>query len=158
MRLTYSVMTGSVMNLVLFSISMAYILPILISVSVEYQLPMPRPPMSRLPTALTSSMLPALTLTFWEPTSTTFSGLTATAATSPATGAVPGLQVLSSDLSALSFDFLPFAVLSSGAGVQSVEAVCEVAAGSFEVPGFGAFAMGGVSPGTGLVPGAGSFV
>ena len=52
------------MNRVLFSISVAYILPILISVSVEYQLPIPRPPMSRLPTALTSSMLPGLTLDF----------------------------------------------------------------------------------------------
>jgi hypothetical protein len=31
-----------------------------ISVSVEYQLPMPRPPMSRVPTALTSSTLPGL--------------------------------------------------------------------------------------------------
>src|ERR1700733_8066321 len=33
----------------------------LISVSVEYQLPRPRPPISRLPTALTSSMLPGFT-------------------------------------------------------------------------------------------------
>src|SRR6202041_3236975 len=32
-----------------------------ISVSVEYQLPMPRPPISRVPTAFTSSMLPCLT-------------------------------------------------------------------------------------------------
>src|ERR1700722_18742419 len=32
-----------------------------ISVSVEYQSPMPRPPMSRVPTALTSSTLPAFT-------------------------------------------------------------------------------------------------
>jgi len=36
-------------------------LPILISLSVEYQLPMPRCPISRLPTAFTSSMLPFLT-------------------------------------------------------------------------------------------------
>src|SRR5208337_388722 len=89
MRLTYSVTTGSVMNLVLFSISMAYILPILISVSVEYQYPMPRPPMSRFPTALTSSTLPGLMLIFWLPGSITFSGLTVLA-TSPATGVVPG--------------------------------------------------------------------
>ena len=32
-----------------------------ISVSVEYQLPMPRPPISRVPTAFTSSILPGLT-------------------------------------------------------------------------------------------------
>ena len=76
MRFTYSSTTGSVMNLVLFSISSAYCLPILISLSVEYQLPMPRPPMSRLPTALTSSMLPGFTFTIWLPGSTTFSGFT----------------------------------------------------------------------------------
>ena len=35
MRFTYSVTTGSVMNLVLFSICRAYVLPIFISVSVE---------------------------------------------------------------------------------------------------------------------------
>src|SRR6478752_4051513 len=90
MRFTYSVTTGSVMKRVLFSISEAYPLPILISVSVEYQLPIPRPPISRLPTALTSSMLPGLTLIFWLPGSTTFSGLTLAAATSPETGVVPG--------------------------------------------------------------------
>src|SRR5580698_3577457 len=60
-RLMYSVTVGSVMNLVLFSISMAYDLPILISDSVEYQLPMPRPPMSRVPTEFTSLMLPCFT-------------------------------------------------------------------------------------------------
>src|ERR1700734_4464279 len=32
-----------------------------ISVSVEYQLPMPRPPISRVPTAFTSSTLPGFT-------------------------------------------------------------------------------------------------
>ena len=89
-RLTYSTTTGSVMNLVLFSISVAYILPILISESVEYQLPTPRAPMSRLPTALTSSTLPGFTFTFWLPGSTTFSGSTAVAETSPPTGVVPG--------------------------------------------------------------------
>src|SRR5579875_1373169 len=61
MRLMYSVTTGSVMNFVLFSISSAYCLPIRISDSVEYQFPIPRPPMLRVPTALTSSMLPGLT-------------------------------------------------------------------------------------------------
>src|SRR5271168_2111099 len=39
---------------------MEYCLPILISESVEYQLPAPRPPMLRVPTALTSSSLPGL--------------------------------------------------------------------------------------------------
>src|SRR5271155_2587510 len=62
-RLTYSVITGSVISFVLFSISSAYPLPILISPSVEYQLPTPRPPILRVPTAFTSSMLPALTCT-----------------------------------------------------------------------------------------------
>src|ERR1039458_123814 len=90
MRFTYSVTTGSVMNLLLFSISMAYILPILISVSTEYQFPAPRPPISRLPTALTSSMLPGFTLIFWLPGSTTLSGSTAAASVSPPTGVVPG--------------------------------------------------------------------
>ena len=90
MRFTYSVTTGSVMNLVLFSISMAYILPILISVSFEYQLLIPRPPMSRLPTAFTSSMEPVFALVHWLPGSITLSGLTLTAGVSPLAGAVPG--------------------------------------------------------------------
>src|ERR1700722_13543813 len=60
-RFTYSLTTGSLTNLTLFSNCMAYDLPMRISVSVEYQLPMPRPPMSRVPTALTSSTLPCLT-------------------------------------------------------------------------------------------------
>ncbi len=89
-RFTYSTTTGSVMNFVLFSISEAYILPILISESTEYQLPTPRAPISRLPTALTSSMLPGFTLIFWLPGSITFSGFTAVAAVSPPTGVVPG--------------------------------------------------------------------
>ena len=70
-RFTYSSTTGSVMNFVLFSISSAYCLPILISPSVEYQLPSPRPPMLRLPTALTSSMLPGLIGIIWLPGSIT---------------------------------------------------------------------------------------
>src|SRR3954451_22647864 len=57
----YSVTTGSLMRRVLFSSSIAYPLPILISLSVEYQLPIPRPPISRFPTALMSAWLPALT-------------------------------------------------------------------------------------------------
>src|SRR5580692_9984988 len=90
-RFTYSTITGSVINLVLFSISEAYILPIFISVTTEYQLPRPRAPISRFPTALTSSMLPGFTLIGWLPTSTTLSGFTATAgAVSPPTGVVPG--------------------------------------------------------------------
>src|SRR5271155_3480632 len=60
MRLMYSLMTGSVTMWADFSISMEYCLPVEISQLVEYQLPMPRPPMLRLPTALTSSSLPAL--------------------------------------------------------------------------------------------------
>src|ERR1700683_4200149 len=60
-RFTYSTTTGSLTNLTLFSSCMAYDLPMRISVSVEYQLPMPRPPISRVPTAFTSSILPCLT-------------------------------------------------------------------------------------------------
>src|ERR1700722_15771623 len=59
-RLTYSTMTGSVTRWALFSISIEYCLPTRISQSVEYQLPRPRPPMLRVPMALTSSSLPAL--------------------------------------------------------------------------------------------------
>src|SRR5271155_5583616 len=59
-RLTYSTMTGSVTMWADFSISMEYCLPMRISESVEYQLPTPRPPMLRVPTALTSSSLPGL--------------------------------------------------------------------------------------------------
>src|SRR5579863_4433650 len=143
MRFTYSVMTGSVMNLVLFSISIEYILPILISVSVEYQLPMPRPPMSRLPTALTSSMLPALILPISLPGATTLSGFTATlvAGVSPPTGVVPGAG-----------SFWP--VLSDAAAGSDAGGVvwAGVAAGCWA--GAGAWAAG-VSPPTGVVPGAG---
>src|ERR1035438_6103407 len=88
MRLTYSVMTGSLMNLVLFSTSSAYCLPILISDSVEYQLPMPRAPMLRVPTAFTSSMLPPFTpgiMPFWSG-SACLNGLTL--------GSVRGLPLL----------------------------------------------------------------
>src|SRR5487761_1281386 len=60
MRLTYSLTTGSVTMWADFSISMEYCLPLLISQLVEYQLPIPRPPMLRSPTALTSSSLPFL--------------------------------------------------------------------------------------------------
>ena len=59
-RLTYSTMTGSVTRWADFSISIEYCLPTRISQSVEYQLPMPRPPMLRVPMAFTSSSLPAL--------------------------------------------------------------------------------------------------
>src|SRR5271169_5405760 len=60
-RFTYSTTTGSFTNLTLFSSCMAYDLPMRISVSVEYQLPMPRPPISRVPTAFTSLTLPCFT-------------------------------------------------------------------------------------------------
>src|ERR1700692_3253734 len=61
-RLTYSTMTGSVTRWADFSISMEYCLPVPISQLMEYQLPMPRPPMLRVPTALTSFSLPGLML------------------------------------------------------------------------------------------------
>src|SRR3984957_759598 len=61
-RLTYSTITGSVTMWADFSTSMEYCLPVRISQSVEYQLARPRPPMLRVPTALTSSSLPALML------------------------------------------------------------------------------------------------
>src|ERR1035438_3559867 len=147
-RFTYSRTTGSVMNLVLFSISEAYILPILISVSTEYQLPKPRAPISRLPTALTSSMLPGFTLTFWLPGSITFSGFTAAAGTSPSTGVVPGAG------------FLP---LGSAAGVSPPTgavpgADCAVAGGVVPCAPEPVWAVveaaEGVSAPTGVVPGA----
>src|SRR5271156_4827676 len=59
-RLMYSLMTGSVTRCADFSISIEYCLPVEISQLVEYQLPRPRSPTLRLPTALTSSSLPAL--------------------------------------------------------------------------------------------------
>src|ERR1035438_2390771 len=89
---------------------------------------MPRPPMSRLPTELTSSIPPGFTLIFWLPGSTTFSGLTAVvgAGVSPPTGVVPGAGCLSGDLGCL----------TSGEGCLAA----------------------GVSPPTGAVPGAGCVV
>src|ERR1019366_8425645 len=86
---------------------------------------MPRPPMSRLPTELTSSIPPCFTLIFWLPGSTTFSGLTAVvgAGVSPPTGVVPGAGCLSGDLGCF----------TSGEGCLAA----------------------GVSPPTGVVPGAG---
>src|SRR5580698_9796343 len=58
MRFTYSTTTGSVTRCDTFSISIEYCLPVPISQFVEYQLPMPRPPMFRAPTAFTSSSVP----------------------------------------------------------------------------------------------------
>src|ERR1035438_4875653 len=86
---------------------------------------MPRPPMSRLPTELTSSIPPGFTLIFWLPGSTTFSGLTAVvgAGVSPPTGVVPGAGCLSGDLGCF----------ASGEGCLGA----------------------GVAPPTGAVPGAG---
>ena len=60
MRFTYSTTTGSVTRCADFSISIEYCLPFDISQLVEYQFPMPRPPMFRVPTAFTSSSLPGL--------------------------------------------------------------------------------------------------
>src|SRR5450755_4634845 len=61
MRFTYSLMTGSCTMRAVCSTIMAYCLPILISVSVEYQSPNPRLPTLRLPMASTSSLLPLFT-------------------------------------------------------------------------------------------------
>src|SRR5579862_9020535 len=161
MRFTYSSTTGSVINFVLFSISSAYCLPILISLSVEYQLPMPRLPISRLPTAATSSSLPGFTFTIWLPISTILSGFTATAVASqsPPTGVVPGAGPVESlaSLSFLSF-FLSF--LSSAAGAAGHGGSCALLAdvsapAVVPVPALGCFAGAGESPPTGVVPGAG---
>src|SRR5208283_4912535 len=59
MRFTYSFTTGSWTSFTLFSTCIEYCLPILISVSSEYQFPRPRPPTLRLPMASTSSSLPS---------------------------------------------------------------------------------------------------
>src|SRR5580698_10618353 len=154
MRFTYSSTTGSVMNLVLFSISSANCLPILISPSVEYQLPNPRLPISRLPTALTSSMLPDLMGIIWLPGSTILSTSTATGpAQWPPTAVVPG-----SGLSAVSFVSLSFFLLSFLSALFPVSqgASCVLLAFVVDaVPESGCFAGAGASPPTGVVPGAG---
>src|ERR1700733_5684869 len=74
---------------------MEYCLPVRISQSVEYQLPMPRPPMLRVPTALTSSSLPGLMLVFMSSPgdgrrSVLFSALTAAAASLLSLGVAGG--------------------------------------------------------------------
>src|SRR3984957_851019 len=94
-RLTYSTITGSVTMWADFSISMEYCLPVRISQSVEYQLPMPRPPMLRVPTALTSSSLPGLMLVFMSSPgdgrrSVLFSALTVAAASLLSLGVAVG--------------------------------------------------------------------
>src|SRR5499425_2649423 len=58
-RLMYSFTTGSVTSLALASTCWAYSRPSLISDSSEYQLPMPRFPILRLPIASTSFSLPS---------------------------------------------------------------------------------------------------
>src|SRR5208283_1305751 len=141
-RFTYSTITGSVIKRVLFSISSAYCLPILISPSVEYQLPRPRLPISRLPTALTSSMLPDFTFCISLPGSTTLSGSTFTLQSPPT--AVPGAGVWS-------FAFFLLALeLSSGA----VQAVVMLGSPDAE-PLSPDFDGNGASPPTGVLPGAG---
>src|ERR1700734_764817 len=75
---------------------MEYCLPLRISQSVEYQLPMPRPPMLRVPTALTSSSLPGLMLVFMSSpgdgrASVLFSALTCLAASLLCLGVAVGL-------------------------------------------------------------------
>src|SRR5258706_11371672 len=59
MRLTYSLDRGYCTNFTPCSTCIAYCLPILISLSCEYQLPIPRPPTLRLPIASTSALLPS---------------------------------------------------------------------------------------------------
>src|SRR5438132_3769325 len=58
-RFTYSVTTGSWISFTLASTCWAYSLPMRISLSSEYQLPMPRPPILRLPMASTSFLPPS---------------------------------------------------------------------------------------------------
>src|SRR5580698_9084226 len=58
-RFTYSFTTGSCTSFTLCSTCIEYCLPILISVSSEYQSPSPRPPALRLPIASTSSSPPS---------------------------------------------------------------------------------------------------
>src|SRR5579872_1144458 len=58
-RFTYSVTTGSETNLELESTIIAYCFPILMSLSMEYQFPRPRPPILRLPMASTSLLPPS---------------------------------------------------------------------------------------------------
>src|SRR5450631_69394 len=85
--------------------------------------------MSRLPTALTSSTLPGLTLVISLPTATTFSGSTLFPGISPPTGVVPGAGFF-----AVSEVLSPVGVVADGC----------VAGG-----------VAGISPPTGVVPGAG---
>src|SRR5271165_2017611 len=131
------------MNLVLFSISAAYCRPMRISESVEYQFPMPRPPISRFPTALTSSMLPGLTFSNWLPGSTSTTGVGAAAADfvsfalSLPLGAPQGFLCVSGSSTQPFVEIVASAAgLSLTAGVESV--VPELAAGC--VP----FVSGGV--------------
>src|SRR5713226_5844289 len=90
-------------------------LPLRISQSVEYQLPMPRPPMLRVPTALTSSSLPGL---MWG------------SRFSPGEGRV---SVLFWALTCLAASFLSFfvAVMPPGRGVSAGTSagICVVAGG-----------------------------
>src|SRR5450755_4371957 len=58
-RLTYSFTTGSCTSFTLCSTCIEYCLPMRISLSSEYQSPMPRPPTLRLPIASTSFLLPS---------------------------------------------------------------------------------------------------
>src|SRR5207302_5990520 len=58
-RFTYSVTTGSCTSFTLASTCWAYSLPMRISPSREYQFPMPRPPILRLPIASTSFRPPS---------------------------------------------------------------------------------------------------
>jgi hypothetical protein len=102
--------------------------------------------MSRLPTALTSSMLPGFTLTGWLPGSTTFSGCAsvAVAGVSPPTGVVPGAGLLAG-VSPPTGE-VPGSGCALGVVVFVLLPVCEdCCAGPAEA----------VSPPKGVVPGAG---
>ena len=72
-----------------------------ISQSVEYQLPRPRPPMLRLPTALTSSMLPDLTLSRSLPGSAMGMGWLAAATFASFLAVLLSLEVLALEVSSL---------------------------------------------------------
>src|ERR1700753_307723 len=137
-RLTYSTTTGSVTRCDDFSSSIEYCLPLEISQLVEYQLPIPRPPTLRWPTASTSSSLPFL-----------MCGSSA----SPGDGITSGLVLATSAAFLSSFletgDFTPGtgSLLTSPvlASCGTVEELDELIAGSVEAGGVdaGAWDAGG---------------
>lgn len=112
-----------------------------ISQSVEYQLPSPRPPMLRLPTALTSSMLPDLTLSRSLPGSAIEMGWLAAATFASFFAVLLSLEVLGGGVA-----------VGAAAGV-----VCAAGAGDCGRVEVGWGEPGcGVDSGTGLTGGAGT--